>query len=118
MNTMIYKRTRKNRKDKNNYLFIARSGNGISSRSIEQLVKKYAIATDERLSKEGITTDFEKKLTPHALRHSFTIYLLNHANKPINEVQTLLGHSNISTTEIYSKIDDETIKNSYSNIKW
>jgi len=118
INTMIYKRTRKNRKDKNDYLFTARTGNGISSRSIEQLVKKYAIDTDKRLAKEGIKTNFEKKLTPHTLRHSFTIYLLNHAKKPINEVQTLLGHTNISTTQIYTKVDDETIKNSYENIKW
>jgi len=118
INTMIYKRTRKNKRDKNDYLFTARTGNGISSRSIEQLVKKYAIATDKRLAKEGIKTNFEKKLTPHTLRHSFTIYLLNHAKKPINEVQTLLGHTNISTTQIYTKIDDETIKNSYQSIIW
>jgi site-specific recombinase XerD len=119
INKMIYKRTRKNREDKNDYLFTARTGNPISTRSIQQLIKKYAIATDERLSKEkGIKTDLKNRLTPHALRHSFTIYLLNHANKPINEVQALLGHSNISTTQIYSRIDDETIKNSYSSIEW
>jgi len=119
VNKMIYKRTRKNKQDKNDYLFVAKTGNPISSRSIQQLIKKYAIATDERLKKEkGIRTDYENRLTPHALRHSFTIYLLNHANKPINEVQTLLGHSNIATTQIYSKVDDETIKNSYSSIKW
>lgn len=35
---------------------------------------------------------------------------MKHAKKIINEVQTLLGHTNISTTEIYSKVDDETIK--------
>ena len=118
INTMIYKRTRKNRKDKNDYLFTARTGNGISPRSIEQLFKKYAIATDKRLAKDGVKSNFEKKLTPHTLRHSFTIYLLNHSKKPINEVQALLGHTNISTTQIYSKVDDETIKNSYDNIKW
>lgn len=119
INKMIYKRTRKNIQDKNDFLFTARTGNPISPRSIQQLIKKHAIATDERLAKDGgIKTDFETRLTPHSLRHSFTIYLLNYANKPINEVQTLLGHSNISTTQIYSKIDDETIKNSYSNIKW
>ncbi len=118
INKMIYKRTRKNKKDRNDYLFLARTGNVISPRSIEHLVKKYAIATDQKLAKEHIKTNFEKKLTPHSLRHSFTIYLLNHAHKPINEVQTLLGHSNIATTQIYSKIDDESIKNSYSEINW
>lgn len=115
---MIYKRTRKNNKDKTDYLFTARTGNRLSTRSIEQLVKKYAIATDKRLNKEGRQTNFKDRLTPHTLRHSFAIHLLNEAERPINEVQTLLGHSNISTTNTYTKIDDKKTKKGYQKIKW
>lgn len=118
LNKMIYKRTRKGKKDKNNYLFTAKTGNQLQNRDIERIVKKYAIDTDERLLKEGIKTNFKKRLTPHTLRHSFTIYLLNEAERPINEVQTLLGHSNIATTNIYSKVDDKRIKKSYESINW
>jgi site-specific recombinase XerD len=118
INTMIYKRTRKNRTDKTDYLFTNNTGGRLSERSIQKLVKKYATGTDERLNEEGLKLDLSERLTPHTLRHSFTIYLLNYSNRPINEVQQLLGHSNISTTQIYSKVDDSTIKNSYENIRW
>jgi site-specific recombinase XerD len=67
---------------------------------------------------ESKQTNFEERLTPHTFRHSFTIFLLNYSNRPINEVQQLLCHSNISTTQIYSKVDDKRIKQSYENIDW
>ncbi|MDR2829576.1 MAG: tyrosine-type recombinase/integrase [Methanobrevibacter sp.] len=117
INTMVYKRTIKNM-DGEEYLFTNRNGNRLSERSIQKIVKKYAIATDRRLALEGRQTNFKDRLTPHTLRHSFTIFLLNYSNKPINEVQQLLGHSNISTTQIYSKVDDKRIKQSYENINW
>jgi len=118
INNMIYKRTRKGKEDKNDYLFIARTGNQLQTRDIERIVKKYAIATDKRLAKDGIKSNHENKLTPHTLRHSYTIYLLNVAKRPINEVQELLGHTNITTTQIYSKVDNETIKKGYDKIEW
>ncbi|MDR3222945.1 MAG: tyrosine-type recombinase/integrase [Methanobrevibacter sp.] len=118
INAMIYKRVIKNIIGEDKYLFINKLGNRLSERSVQKIVKKHAIATDRRLALEGRQTNFEKRLTPHTLRHSFTIFLLNYSNKPINEVQQLLGHSNISTTQIYSKVDDERIKHSYENINW
>lgn len=72
--------------------------------------KKYAIRTDERLSKEERKTDYKNKLTPHTLRHSFAIHLLNEAGRPINEVIVLVGHENISTTNVYAQVGDKTIK--------
>lgn len=114
---MIYKRAVKNMNEQE-YLFTNKNGNRLSERSVQKIVKKYATATDRRLALEGIQTNYEERLTPHTLRHSFTIFLLNYSNKPINEVQQLLGHSNISTTQIYSKVDDKRIKQSYENINW
>ncbi|KKS44291.1 hypothetical protein A2567_03175 [Candidatus Azambacteria bacterium RIFOXYD1_FULL_42_11] len=70
----------------------------LTSRSIERLVKYYAI-------KAGLT----KKITPHSLRHSFaTDLLMNGAD--IRSVQALLGHSNITTTQIYTHITDKQLR--------
>lgn len=70
----------------------------LTTRSIERLIQKYA-----RLA--GIT----KHVTPHTMRHSFaTDILMNGAD--IRAVQSLLGHSNISTTQIYTHITDSNLK--------
>lgn len=95
------------RKDNNPCLFIghdkaakARQGEeiGLTARSIERLVKKYA-----KLA--GIN----KKITPHTLRHSYaTDLLMNGAD--IRSVQSLLGHSSITTTQIYTHITNQQLK--------
>ena len=118
INKMIYKRTRKNKEDKNEYLFTSKTGEKISIRAVENLVKKWAEKTDEKLAKKGINSNLKDRLTPHTLRHSFTIYLLNKAKRPLNEVQQLLGHSNISTTQIYTQIDNEDMERGYGKIIW
>lgn len=70
----------------------------LTTRSIERLVKFYA-------AKAGLT----KKITPHSLRHSFaTDLLMNGAD--IRSVQALLGHSNITTTQIYTHITDKQLR--------
>jgi site-specific recombinase XerD len=92
-------------------LFLSYSRNNISSstgdyrrltaRSIQRIISKYA-----RLA--GIT----KHVSPHTMRHSFaTDLLMNGAD--IRSVQSMLGHSNISTTQVYTHVTDEHLREVY-----
>lgn len=95
------------RHDPNPHLFIAHdrassdSDSPITPRSIERLVSKYA-----RLV--GIM----KRVTPHTLRHSYaTDLLMNGAD--IRSVQSMLGHSSITTTQVYTHITDQQLRDVY-----
>ncbi len=93
----------KNRKDLDEPMFVQYSRNGsksnrLTSRSIERIVKFYAI-------KAGIS----KKVTPHVIRHSFATDLLSNG-ADIRSVQMMLGHANIATTQIYTHITDKQLR--------
>jgi integrase/recombinase XerC len=98
-----YLKIRKNvLKEKNNRelvtpVFTNLKGKRITSRSIQMMVKERAI-------KANIT----KKVTPHVLRHSFASHLLNQG-MDIRMIQELLGHSSLSTTQIYTHISIDKI---------
>lgn len=72
----------------------------LSRRSVERIVKHYAV-------KAGIMS---KKITPHVIRHSFATDLLSNG-ADLRSVQALLGHANISTTQIYTHVTDRHLRN-------
>lgn len=76
----------------------ARDVQSLTPRSIERLIKKYAI-------KAGMT----KKVSPHSLRHAFATDLLRNG-ADIRSVQAMLGHSSITTTQIYTHITDRGLR--------
>ncbi len=95
------------RTDTNNFLFVSHTNVGkktngedfpLTSRSVERAVREYAMYC-------GIS----RKVTPHVLRHSFATNLLGNG-ADIRAVQKMLGHANISTTQIYTHVTDKELK--------
>ena len=90
------------RTDESPYVFINISNNKTGSQlhrnAVEDLVRFYA-------KQAGL----EKKVTPHTLRHSFATTLLK-KGADIRSVQTLLGHASITTTQIYTHVDDKFLQ--------
>ena len=89
------------RKESENTLFIDRNGTALSRQALWDLIKKY-------VKKSGI----RGKTSTHTLRHSFATHLLEHG-ADLRTVQEMLGHSNISTTEIYTSVSRERLKKIY-----
>ena len=86
-----------------NAVFISKHGNRISPRAIQQRIKYWA-------AKQGI----EISVSPHMLRHSFASHLLE-SSGDLRAVQELLGHSNISTTQIYTHLDFQHLAQVYDD---
>lgn len=86
-------------------LFLSKQLKRISPRMVEMLVKKYVIAA-------GL--DY-KKYTPHKLRHTAATLMHKYGGVDIRALQQILGHESISTTEIYTHIDSEEVKNAIDN---
>ena len=78
------------------YLFS--KGKPLTTRNIQKIIKKSAV-------KAGIN----KKVTPHTMRHSFATHLLEQGTD-IRLIQTLLGHANLNTTQIYTHVSQEQLK--------
>ena len=96
-----YLRRRIELKPKDDFLFLNNRGSGLTTRSIERIVKKY-----------GLLSGISKKISPHALRHTFATHLLG-GGADLRSIQELLGHSSLSTTQRYTHTSIEQIMKIY-----
>lgn len=81
-------------------LFLSKRKSRISVRAIQHLVKKY-------LKNAGFDTE---KYSPHKLRHTAATLMYKHGKVDIRALQQILGHASVSTTQIYTHIDDERLR--------
>ena len=81
-----------------NQLFVNRSGHALTRQYVWKMVKKYALAADIR-----------RPISPHTFRHSFATHLLE-GGADLRAVQLLLGHADISATEIYTHVQAERLR--------
>ena len=86
----------------NGYLFLNNRGNKISRVSVWKIIKKYCLLAD-----------VSKDVSPHTFRHTFATHMLN-GGADLRIVQELLGHSDISTTQIYTHLDKRNLINTYN----
>jgi integrase/recombinase XerD len=82
-------------------VFLSTRGQALSRKTIWVLIKKYTRAA-------GIT----KTITPHTLRHSFATHLLDNG-ADLRVIQEMLGHADISTTQIYTHVDQRRVKETH-----
>jgi len=91
------------KKDNNEYLFLNNHGKKMTRQGFFKIIKQIA-------KEKGIKSD----LSPHTLRHSFASHLLKYG-ADLRTIQELLGHSDISTTQIYTHITNEELKKNYED---
>lgn len=86
---------------KSKILFISNKGTPLTNRSVERILKRYLQVAN-----------LPQNITPHSLRHSFATHMLD-AGADLRSIQELLGHSSLSTTQIYTHITTKHLKEIY-----
>ena len=94
-------RPRAARREDEKALFLNRRGDRLTRQGFWQILKEYAKAAG-----------LEAKVTPHTLRHSFATHMLS-GGADLRAVQELLGHANISTTQVYTHLTTEHVRRTY-----
>ncbi len=90
-------------KDNEPALFVNQRGERLTRQGLWQILKAYAKAAG-----------LKSKVTPHTLRHSFATHMLS-GGADLRAVQEMLGHANISTTQIYTHVSSEHIRRAYND---
>ena len=100
-NWLDLRKTIKDEISKNSVIFLSKNGQKLTTRAVQYRLKFWAI-------KQGIP----ENIHPHLLRHSFASHLLQ-SSQDLRAVQELLGHENISTTQIYTHLDFQHLSKIY-----
>lgn len=87
------------------YLLLSSRYKPINKRTVELLVKKH-------IFNSGLSNE---KYTPHKLRHTAATLMYKHGNVDIRSLQSILGHENISTTQIYTHVDEEILRDAVNS---
>jgi len=85
------------------YLFLNKNGNKLTDRGVRLIIDK--------VLKKGA---LKKHISPHVLRHTFATHMLDEG-ADLKTVQELLGHANLSTTQVYTHVSNERLRNVYLN---
>ncbi|MBN1404886.1 MAG: tyrosine recombinase XerC [Candidatus Omnitrophica bacterium] len=85
-------------------LFLNKRGTRLTDRSVRRTINKYILLASRK-----------ENISPHTLRHSFATHLLNRG-ADLRSVQELLGHANLSTTQIYTHVTTERLKEVYDKV--
>jgi site-specific recombinase XerD len=89
--------------DPNRPLFVSEIGNRISHDVVERIVKN-------AIGRSGLNIENKRGVAVHTLRHTFATLNYQSGNMDIRQLQEILGHSNISTTQIYTHVDSNALK--------
>ena len=91
------------KKEVNDFLFLNNHGKKMTRQGFYKIIKK--LARDNNIKKD---------ISPHTLRHSFATHMINNG-ADLRSIQELLGHSDISTTQIYTHVSTEKLKNTFES---
>lgn len=97
-NYMYYRKQEKSAKGSENIVFLSKRGTAISRNTVFHFIKEYAALANVK-----------KNISPHTFRHSFATHLLERGAN-IRAIQLMLGHEKITTTEIYTHMDKEFLR--------